>query len=536
VSRLFEGRILRPTRSEAIAALASAVLFAFAFPPFPPLLAACICLVPVAVAIARMADEGESVRAAVRVAFWFGLVGYALNLYWIAIALSLFTKLAILGYVAALIWLAPFVGAFGAALYLTRRATRWPLAILLPMCWTALELVLNYLSDLSFPWLPLGLAAAKLPIFAQIADLSSVRGVSFWIAATNGLIADAYLLRFNRRAVLTRVAAALGLAALVAGYGAWRIRTTETVPVAPIAVIQPNIPEDVKLQAEQKDRFVGILANLTREAFREQDPQLVLWPETALSDFLFRHPDWQDSLRALARVEPVPILTGVLDLVERGPDDYDYYNAAILTDRRGEIQPQLPYRKEFLVPIVERVPFLNPRWFSGMAYFGGFGRGKDQKPFVLPFGSVGTLICYESIFPQQSRHFRREGASLLVNITNDAWFGRSSAPYQHEAHLALRAIENRVGIVRAANTGISEYVDPLGRVHDATELFVPAQRTFVAETTNVHTLFDKLGDWLGALSLIGVIVLIVRDRRTRRTSTPELATTLDDPLDPSPTP
>jgi apolipoprotein N-acyltransferase len=149
---------------------------------------------------------------------------------------------------------------------------------------------------------------------------------------------------------------------------------------------------------------------------------------------------------------------------------------------------------------------------------------------------VGTLICYESIFPQQSRHFRREGASLLVNITNDAWFGRSSAPYQHEAHLALRAIENRVGIVRAANTGISEYVDPLGRVHDATELFVPAQRTFVAETTNVHTLFDMLGDWLGALSLIGVIVLILRDRRTRRTSTPELATTLDDPLDPSPTP
>jgi apolipoprotein N-acyltransferase len=131
-----------------------------------------------------------------------------------------------------------------------------------------------------------------------------------------------------------------------------------------------------------------------------------------------------------------------------------------------------------------------------------------------------VLICYESIFPAQSRALRRNGADLILNITNDAWFGRSLAPWQHEAHMTLRAIETRAGVVRAANTGISSYIDPLGRVHGATGLFVPAAKTYRAQTTDIRTPFVRVGDWVGWLCIVAAALLVLfrwkqaRDERT----------------------
>jgi apolipoprotein N-acyltransferase len=217
----------------------------------------------------------------------------------------------------------------------------------------------------------------------------------------------------------------------------------------------------------------------------------------------------------------VPILFGMIDITYTGAGrmDFDYFNAASVVDTSGRIGTEPAYHKVYLVPIVERVPFLNPKWFAALKYFGGFGRGNSAVPFNLSVGRVGVLICYESIFPQQARRFRRAGADMLVNITNDAWFGRGLAPYQHEAHLRLRAIETRAGIVRAANTGISEYIDPLGRPHGSTALFESAARIYDAETTSVRPLNVIVGDWLGSacvvltLALIGIT--IVRGRRSR---------------------
>ncbi|HSJ62398.1 MAG TPA: apolipoprotein N-acyltransferase [Gemmatimonadaceae bacterium] len=508
--------IILPSRGEALAAAAAALLFALSFPPFPLLVPAFLCLTPLAVIIARDADAGVSPRVAARLGFWFGLLAYACTLYWIAIALSLYTKLAVLGYVGAVAWLAPIVALAMAVLSALRRATRAPMAVLLPIVWVSLEVVLNYTSDLSFPWLPLGLATSRFPMLAQIADLSGVRGTSFWIAATNGLIADAWLLRGSRRAIAVRAGLALTLLTAVAAYGAWRMRTIALRTVAPIAVIQPNIPQEDKWQEENQSRIVGILAGLTREHLAGTEAQLVVWPEVALPGYFADHPDWSDTLAALARPTGIPILFGVLDVQFHGGGDYDYYNAAMLTDARGRVGVHPPYRKEFLVPVIERVPFLNPDWFKGMRYFGGYGRGNDPPPMRLGFGSIGVLICYESVFPQLSREYRRKGVDVLVNITNDAWFGRSIAPHQHESHIAIRAIENRVGIVRSANTGISEYVDPLGRRHDPTPLFTPETRTYRAETTDVRSPYVRIGDWAGTLSLAGVLVLLAVDGWRRR--------------------
>lgn len=509
-------RVLWPARHEAVAALASAVLFALAFPPIPLVFPVFLCLVPMAVAIARQADDEGTLRGAARIGFWFAIVGYGSALYWIAGALSLFTKLAILGFVGAIVWLGIMVALVSIALYSTRRATRLPLAILLPVVWTAGELVLAHFPDLSFPWLPLGLATVQLPVLAQGAELSGVRGVSFWIAAVNGLVADAWLLYragqragdTNRIAFLTsapalrRAGAIVAIFAVVGGYGAWRTRTIELRTVAPVAVVQPNIPQDEKWQEEQRDRIVGIIAGITRDVIVESDAELVVWPEVALPGYLIDHPEWRDTLQSLATIDSTPILFGVLDVEFRTREDYDYYNAAMLTDSLGVIGAQPPYRKGHLVPIVERVPFVNPRWFSGMKYFGAFGIGTETTPFVIASGRAGVLICYESIYPQRSRDFRRNGADILVNITNDAWFGRSLAPWQHHAHLILRAIETRTGIVRSANTGISGYIDPLGIDRGRTELFVEAAPTYLAQTTDITTLYVRLGDWLGVLSLI----------------------------------
>ena len=512
-----------PSRGGAWSALASAAIFAVAFPPFKLLLPAFLCLIPIAVFVARLADDDGGAAEAARVGFWFGFLGYGANLYWIAVALLLYTKLALLGYVASLIWLAPVVALTMLALYFARKVSGWPLAILLPIVWTASELVFNYLNDLSFPWLPLGLAVAHVPLLAQVADISGVRGVSFCIAAVNGFLADAWLIRSDRRAMTARIAGALIIVAAVGAYGEWRITTIQLRPLARIAIIQPDIPEEVKLTTEDPSAHVGKLVAMTRTELSRSSPDLVVWPEAALDRFLWQYPAWLDSLRSAVAARPTPMIVGFMDSSDPRRTPFMYYNAALLTDPRGYVSPQPPYRKHYLVPIVERVPFVNPEWFRGVDYFGGFSRGTSEEPFHLDFGTVGVLICYESIFPQLSRDYAEQGTSVLLNITNDAWFQRSSAPYQHFAHLSLRAIENRVPIVRAANTGISGWIDPLGRVRAQTPIFVPRTETYTIEVTATRTLYTRVGDWLGTLCLIATLGFMTASwlsaRRRRRLET-----------------
>jgi apolipoprotein N-acyltransferase len=518
IDRPVKRRVLWPTRAEAVAALASATLFALAFPPIPLIVPAFVCLIPIAIAIVRQADEGGTAVAAARTWFWFGVIAYGLGVYWIAVALSLWTKLAFAGYAASLVWLAPFVAGAGVALFLARRLTKWPLALLMPVVWVALEVVLNYLSDLSFPWLPLGLSLAPLPAAIQIADLSGVRGVSFSVALVNGLLADAYLVRYQPRAIALRAGGVVAVAGIIMGYGAWRMTTTATRPLAPIAVVQPNISEREKLSGRPERPYIEVLAEGTRQVLTEGDPALIAWPEATLSGAIWQHRAYADTLAALARAEGSAILFGITDYVFTGPETYEYYNAAMLTDEAGRLGKFPVYHKQFLVPVVERVPFLNPKWFSGLTYFGGFGRGENRPPYSLSFGQFGVLICYESIFPQLSRHYRQQGADLLINITNDAWFGRSTAPYQHFSHMILRAVENRVSVVRSANTGISGYIDPLGRVRARTPLEVPAAETYIAETTDVRTLFVRWGDWLGALCALATAIGVVTATYRKRSS------------------
>ncbi len=180
---------------------------------------------------------------------------------------------------------------------------------------------------------------------------------------------------------------------------------------------------------------------------------------------------------------------------------WDYFNAAFFFDSTGERAPYPVYHKYYLVPVVERVPFIPPRWVH-LQWFGGFGRGDQFPLYRAAGGRFGVLICYESAFEDLPRLYRREGADFLVNITNDAWFGHTSAPYQHASHLVLRAIETRMGIARAANSGVSEFVDPLGHPYDATRLGTTAAIRDHLRTSDVTTLYVRLGDWVGLLAVL----------------------------------
>jgi apolipoprotein N-acyltransferase len=510
---------LMPSRGEMLAVLASAGLFVVAFPPFALVGPAFVCLVPLSIAIARAVDRGEPVLNGLRLGLWFGVFAYGAAVYWIAFALLIYTKLAILGYLGALAVLAAVLAATGAGLFAVRRATRLPMAVVLPIIWVASEMALNHLSDLAFPWLPLGLAVAGTPVMAQIADVSGVHGVSFWIALTNGLVADMWLDRANRRAVWARGAVIIAMVCGVVAYGMWRLRTVVLRPLAPIAVVQPNVQQEDKWLAANRGRIVGMLSAGTREILAKSTPKLVVWPEVALPDYLSQHRAWTDTLRTLTALANAPLLLGMLDLEYRSDADYDYYNAAELVNRDGTVTQPI-YHKGKLVPIVERVPFVNPRWFSGFGqYFGSFGRGGAPVVFDAGFGKFGVLICYESIFPEVSRAYRQRGADFLVNVTNDAWFGHSLAPHQHFAHLALRAIENRTAVVRSANTGISGWIDPLGRVRAATPIFEAEANMYNVETSDTRTPYDGLGDFVGLLSSAAAAALIALDwTRQRRAS------------------
>ena len=231
-------------------------------------------------------------------------------------------------------------------------------------------------------------------------------------------------------------------------------------PTLRAAAIQPNVPQEVKWDPAFVDETYRRLATLTLEA-AESEPDLVVWPESAVPGYLRYDTRARGLVTGLSRTIETPIFTGTNDADTLAgasgeePADYRVFNAAYLVSGDSILPGR--YAKRRLVPIAERVPFL-PGQLSGFFeklsdWTGQFAPGEGWTTWTVDGASFGVLICYESIFPGSSRALVRNGADFLLNITNDAWFGRTAAPYQHASHLTLRAVEHRVSFLRAANTG-----------------------------------------------------------------------------------
>jgi apolipoprotein N-acyltransferase len=367
----------------------------------------------------------------------------------VLVALAAYLALYWGGVTWALAWVRARLGA----------GTLW----LAPAIWVAAELGRTHLLS-GFPWGLLGYVPSRRLLLIQIAAWTGVYGVSALLVLVNTALAWAALERRWRAAAAAGLlaAAAVGGAAL-AGRAALAVPAGPTVPVA---LVQGNIPQAVKWDAAFRAATFGIYGELTRDA--APGSRLVVWPEAAVPAYLRFEPGAMRWLTDLAASVRVPLLVGAPDAEPDGRR-VRYLNSAFLVEPAGV---RARYDKMHLVPFGEYVPLKRLLFFveAIAAEIGDFAPGREATIFRLGDTPFGTVICYEVIFPDLFRRFVAEGASFMTNITNDAWFGDSGGPLQHLQMVPLRAVENRVAVVRAANTGVSAFVLPSGAVRSTLPL------------------------------------------------------------------
>ncbi|HKQ61587.1 MAG TPA: apolipoprotein N-acyltransferase [Candidatus Polarisedimenticolaceae bacterium] len=442
-------------------------------------------------------------RARLRVGFVFGLVTHLISLHFLYVLLG-WTWLVALLYVSFAGALALRIAAGVAVLGWLRRRTALPMGLLLPASWIPLEW-LQAFGDLRMTGEHLAHTLARYPFLVQFADLGGHYAVGAFLLAMNGLLYDAVVgwgRPPGRRAL---VCLGLLLTAVLA-YDSWCwLRSDAPAATLRVGLVQPNVPLEVKSDAERTalDQWQA-LADLSSAA-AAQGARVIVWPETARPQPLYHRLDRPETyvlpeVQALARRLHAAIVTGVEYVRVRDTQHYDLFNAAMAVDAEGGLDAAWG-AKVYLVPFTEAMPFrglLEPLIAGrggGWAWLqGGFTPGPADALLDVAGARVGALVCYEQMFPDLPRALRRAGAQFQVVLTNDAWFGRSLFQRYNADVLRLRAIENRTEFVRAANTGISGFVDDKGRYHQRTALFERAVEVRDVRLTARRTLYDRWGD------------------------------------------
>ena len=501
-------------------AILTGFLLTLCFPPSPLGPLSFVCLVPLGLALEASRGAGWRTRAhaGMRAGFLAGLAFFGSTLYWI-----LFLPKDNLTYPPILIpalllmvsYLSIYPALFGAGYALVRPA--FGPVISLPVMWIAAE-YLRSQGELGFPWESLGYSLYGQPVLIQGAAFAGMWGVGLWVAAANACALKAALSRGRAaRSLWMSVLAAL----IVAGYvqGRTAMRGEERAQGVRAALIQPNVPVEIKWDPDRKAEIVDRLIRLTREAPGPLD--LVVWPETAVPSLLLRDPPSLSAVRDIAMEKGVPIVTGFPHYERSEDGEMRSYNSALVVMPDGRLSRR--YDKIHLVPFSERFPFQNVIPFIGSVNFGqsDFTPGREYVIFETPAGKFGVLICFESLFPEISRRFVLRGADFLLNITNDAWFGRSQAPMQHASMAVFRAVEHRIGIGRAANTGITMFIDRHGRISQKTELFTERLVVGSIDRRGSPTFYTRHGDFAAwacafaaALLLAGTAVKGGRAKRS----------------------
>ena len=525
VRRYFLGvkALLWPRSGERLVPALSGILLAASFPPLHLLVLPFVGLVPFALWVQGLSPVAEGLRAAVRGSLVFGAMYFGLVFYWILIALIWFTWLAIPAFVGLMMMFVGLAALFGWALHRFLHTVRAPLWIALPIAWTAAEWFrAHWPSTLASSWLGLGTSLTGFPELIGFAEIVGARGVTLWLALVNGLVASLILDLRGRRGWGRKTLLILLVITVPMGWGLWRAETLQLREAGRVAVVQPNIPEHIKL--DQRIAIDSTHASLSRlmQRIEPGSVDLVIMPEVTLPIFPKAdvHSGFLAPIQNYARELGVPVLFGATGFTGDIYREFTPFNSAFVMEPSGLTDFQ--YDKRYLVPFVERVPLVPASWLTGLPYFGGFGVGSVWPLLEVGGSTYGVLICYESTYPEGARNYRLEGADLLLNITNDAWYGRepfysrTTALWQHPAHLVMRAIENRMGVARSANTGISLYVDPVGRVHSQTNLFEPDVRIDNVLTTDEITFFTRFGDLAGNGAAFAAALLLLASLRFSR--------------------
>lgn len=497
-----------PRSTAFILASISGVLLALSFPGLGHPIVAWIALTPLLVAL----QSGPLSRA-----FGLGLTTGALyfagTLYWIAQVMAVYGALplwiAVLVNAALIAYLSLFPALFSVVLRRLVMAAGPTAMLAAPVVWVATELGRTYILT-GFPWVLLGYSQAfTLPI-VQFASILGVYGLSALVVAVSASLASVFVQRSYVPAAVT-----LTVVLLVGLWGSSRVRRAELTrlgePVR-VGLVQGNVDQSEKWDPSRAASIFARHLEMTAQVI-DDGAQLVVWPESSTPFSFERDQDNAEAVRRLVRETRVPILLGSGEIDQA---ESRYYNSAYLIRSDGETGGV--YRKMHLVPFGEYVPLRRLLFFAAplVETVSDFSPGEQATVLDLDGHLVSTAICYEIVFPDLVRRFVVGGSELLTTITNDAWFGETTAPYQHFAQAALRAVENGRYLVRAANTGVTGVVDPYGRVLVSTPIFEPMAVVGEARFLSETTIYTRVGDAFAyASALVTAAVLIVTRRRVK---------------------
>ena len=456
----------------------------------------------------------------------FGVVFYT-GVFWWMFDLPKYRVLhhAILG-----VYLTPLMGFFGLTVCIVARRLGVATALLsAPFIWVSLEYIRSNLSFLSLPWGLLAHSQYQDPILIQIANVAGVPGISFVIVSVNSAITAVIYSLLIRLGILKpsggeRFSKQAGMAVMGTGaflflstllYGHIMISKPIDGQRLKISIVQGNIEQPKKWDPKYASAIMRTYADLTQKASL-QKPDIIIWPETATPRSIGENYGIYRQVKQIAQKAGAPLLLGSSERQKYGEKNVSnssnrkYLNSAFLIRSKRVKEKDQRYDKIRLLPFGEYMPMKETISWSHFRIpeVKGFVPGKEYKIFNLPGFRFGVTICWENIFPGIVRQFVKNGAQFIVNISNEAWFGKTAAPYQFLSMSVFRAVENRVFVVRCANTGISCFIDPYGRIVDRvkdrndSDIFVSGLLTKPIVPQESKTVYTRYGDFFAWLCLI----------------------------------
>jgi len=513
--------MLKETRPFVLSAC-SGVLLTLTYPEYNLEALIWVAWIPVFYAM-----ENSSPQRAACLGFITGMVFYNTGLSWINNTLINYGGLhwslsfGALGLLSA--YLSFFIALF---CYLLRKVcskNHIRFFLFAPVLWVSLEYLRSTHSKYGFSWLGLGYSQFQnLPVI-QAAEWTGVYGISWIILFVNSGIYLSWKCwreqNTNELELKTGwrvLCVTLLISTLWVVYGSQRLTHFSKSPSKKIKIglVQGNVEQFMKWNPAYQNLVMNKYRDLTLKAAKEK-PSLIIWPETATPFYFEENTTETELIKNLAREIQIPLLFGS-PYRKNINNKTIHFNSAYLVSASGETLSR--YDKIHLVPFGEFVPFRKILFFIEklVVMVGDFGRGTKAKIMVNEDNKAGVSICYEIIFPNLIRQAVKNGANFLVNITNDAWFGKSAASYQHMSMGSLRAVENRTPIVRAANTGISGTIEVTGKLKDETELFVDDFRiTQIYPKTGGNTFYSVNGDIFSWLCLILTFLLGLASRKLK---------------------
>ena len=482
-------------------AITSGVLLILSFPKYGFGFVAWFALIPLLYAL----HKTTSIRQALLLGFITGVVSYIGIIYWITYVVVNYGYLPIYLGITLMLLLACYLSLYLAifAVGIAYFRNKIPVYFIAPLLWVCLEYCKSQLFT-GFPWENLGYSQYLNLYVIQFADILGVYGLSFLIVLVNASLFEIITKRSKREYI---IAAAVSLVLIcVYIYGIFRVNNIDKIiqnpstPSMEVSLIQGNIDQSIKWNDNYQKETINIYEDLSLKNVPAHGG-LIVWPETAAPFNFQDDTDLSRQIRNLAIKAKSDFIFGTISYLRRS-HSVDFYNSAYLLSSAGEVKGR--YDKVHLVPYGEYVPLRNvfPFIKKLTAGIGDFSTGDGYFPLSAAGRKIGVLICYEGILPFAARMYKNESAEILVNITNDAWFGSTSAPYQHLSMTIFRAVETRLYLVRAANTGISAIVDPRGQIVVKTNIFQKDSLKGNVKLLRIPTFYAKYGDLLVGISFM----------------------------------